>query len=132
MRDENRQRRPVGSPDGFTIPRSATSKIAPTPAPQEMSVYLGKILGWAKLAGISRPLPDAADPTAEFDVDSVYDRIQLQLYWNAKNYYEKWKKDFFDYVRRGPNIKGGKRPTRGYRKNLARTNIHSMLQTCSL
>jgi len=86
---------------------------------------MGKILGWARMVGASTPLPDKADPAAEYDVLAALDRTQLQLYWNAKIHYEKCKREFFDYARRGPKTRGGRRPTRGYRKNLARARVHT-------
>jgi hypothetical protein len=110
-------RRPVGSPPGSVQHRTPPVKAGPRYKPQEMRVYMGKILGWAKLVGVSPPLPEGADPAAEYNVD---ESIQLQIYWNAKIHYEKCKREFFDYARRGPKSRGGRRPTRGYQKNLAR------------
>jgi hypothetical protein len=118
-------RRPVGAP-----PRSAkrpilTAKAGTGYKPQEMRVYMGKILGWARMVGVSPSVTDQADPAAEYDVHGAFDRIQLQMYWNAKIHYEKCKREFFDYARRGPQSRGGRRPTRGYRKNLARARVHT-------
>jgi hypothetical protein len=84
---------------------------------------MGKILGWARLVGVSTPIPQSPDAASQFDSRAFDDRLNLHLYWNAKNHYLKCKKEFFDYVRHGQYQRGGKRPSRGYRKNLARAKL---------
>ncbi|MBE9572096.1 MAG: hypothetical protein IMF11_15820 [Proteobacteria bacterium] len=116
-------RRPVGAPPRSAKRHTSAVKAGPGYKPQEMRVYMGKILGWARMVGVSPPLPDESDPTAGYNVD---ERLQLKMYWNAKIRYEKCKKEFFDYARRGPKSRGGRRPTRGYRKNLARARGHNV------
>lgn len=111
-------RRPVGAPPGTQVPQAPVGTTGPTLKSTENRVYLGKILGWGKLVGYSPPVMDKVDPTAKFDSDAFHDKVQLHLYWNAKNYYLKCKKEFFDYVRRGPHNKGGRRPKRNARPNL--------------
>ena len=81
---------------------------------------MGKILGWARMVGASPSLPDEANPDTEYSVDAAHDRMQLEIYLRAKDYYERCKREFFDYARRGPKPRGGRRPTRGFRKNLGR------------
>ena len=114
-------RRPVGAPAGFRIPRKPSVKGTKGYKPQEMRVYMGKILGWARMVGVSPPLPGEFDPTADYNVD---EKLQLDMYWRAKIHYEECKREFFEYARRGPKSRGGRRPTRGYRKNLTRAKGH--------
>jgi hypothetical protein len=96
-------RRPVGSPAGYRIPAPPPGP-APRPAPKkERQVYLGKILGWAKIAYTSWPLNDAPDASAFFDSDALYDETSLRLYWNSKEHYRKCKKAFFEYARQTTN-----------------------------
>jgi hypothetical protein len=111
-------RRPVGAPPGTQVPQAPGGTTGQALKAKEMRVYLGEILGWAKLVGYPSPRIDTGDPTAQFDADAFHDNIQLQLYWNAKNYYLKCKKEFFNYVRRGPSSKGGRRPKRDAQRNL--------------
>lgn len=92
-------RRPVGSPADFRIPEEPARGPAPQPKPSVRKVYMGPILGWAKLVGTSPQLPGGGEPDATFDVNATYDATSFQLYWNAKNHYEKCKRAFFDYVR---------------------------------
>lgn len=90
-------RRPVGSPPGYRIP-AAPQHSATRPAPKkERRIYLGKILGWAKIVYTSPPFNDAPDASA------LYDETSLRLYWNAKEHYLKCKKAFFDYARQATN-----------------------------
>jgi hypothetical protein len=54
-------------------------------------------LGWARL--VPAPSPAAGpDPTAFFDIDKLFDSVSLGLYQNAKAYYERCRKAFFDYA----------------------------------
>jgi hypothetical protein len=96
-------RRPVGSPPGYRIP-AAPQRPAARPAPKkERRIYLGKILGWAKIVYTSPPLNEAPDASAFFDSDALYDETSLRLYWNAKKHYLECKKAFFDYARQTTN-----------------------------
>jgi hypothetical protein len=79
-----------------------TPLASPTGAPSRAgakppTVYLGKILGWVTFREWS---PEISNYT-ESDVDALqmFDNISLNLYWNAKQHYEKCKRAFFDYVR---------------------------------
>jgi hypothetical protein len=58
---------------------------------------MGEILGWVTLAPAAAIEP-IVDTTADFDVDKLYDKTSLSIYWNAKTHYEKSKRAFFDYV----------------------------------
>lgn len=93
-------RRPVGAPSNFTIPQGTKPAANQASRTRERKIYLGKILGWAKIIYTSAPSKDAPDPTAVFDTDKLYDDISLRLHWNAKNRYENAKRAYFDYVRR--------------------------------
>jgi hypothetical protein len=93
-------RRPVGSPRDFRIPenvRPATRQATPAPAKK---IYLGKILGWAKIIYTTAPSVASSDPTRLIDPNKTHEAISLQMYWNAKNRYESSRQAFFDYVRR--------------------------------
>jgi hypothetical protein len=113
-------RRPVGSTPGRSKAAPSSTGSGRGYSQSEMRIYMGEILGWARLVGISTPAPQSPDADSQFDSQAFDDRLNLNLYWNAKNHYLKCKKEFFDYVRRGQYQRGGKRPSRGYRKNLAR------------
>jgi hypothetical protein len=93
-------RRPVGSPRGFRIPQAPPRPAQRPPKQRERRIYLGKILGWAKIVHTAPPVSDSPDPDALFDSDRLYDSTSLKLYQNAKLHYESCKKAFFDYVRR--------------------------------
>jgi len=119
------ERRPVGSPPGYRrTEEPAAKRTAPVQTQRETKIYLGDILGWAKV--IPTPQLEAGpDPTNDFDVDAVYDRVQLRLYWNAKMHYEKCKREFFDYARKvSPNRKV-KPPKQNFRNNLDRARGHA-------
>lgn len=60
---------------------------------------MGEILGWAILAPTAAIEP-TADTSADFDVDKLYDKTSLAIYWNVKIHYEKARRAFFDYVRK--------------------------------
>jgi hypothetical protein len=89
-------RHPVGAVPGRR-PVVPVRRVAPA-RPSHRGIYLGPILGWAKVI-YTRPPEPLPDPTANADWDKLYDRISQQLYWNAKSHYEKCKRAFFDYVR---------------------------------
>ena len=93
-------RRPVGSPPGTRIPRGRMPppRVQAAAAARTRQIYLGDILGWAKI--VPTPGIDPKIDPAGIDVDKLYDRISLQLYWNAKAHYRKCKRAFFDHVRR--------------------------------
>jgi hypothetical protein len=97
-------RRPVGSPSNFRIPQAPTKSVQPVPPPPAKRVYLGKILGWAKIVYTSPIMESAPEPSAYTDANRMYDNISLQMYQKARNRYEKAKEAFFDYVRR-QNVK---------------------------
>lgn len=116
-------RRPVGSPPSAKKPVTTSAKTGKGTKPQDMRVYLGSILGWYTLVKTSPQIPSFTK--LDFDANAAFDRTQLRIYMNAKDYYLKCKKEFFDYARRGPGKRGGRRPTTGYQKNLARAKGHS-------
>ena len=93
-------RRPVGSPVNYRIPQSTAVRPPAGTRPPERRIYLGDILGWAKITYTSPPVTPMQDPAADFDVNKLYDTTSMHLYWNAKNHYQKCKQAFFDYVRR--------------------------------
>jgi hypothetical protein len=72
-------------------------QVAPPPA---QKIYLGKILGWAKIIYTSPVAEGAAEPSAYSSANRMYDSISQQMYWKAKTRYEKARQAFFDYVRR--------------------------------
>lgn len=92
-------RRPVGSPADYRIPQSTAARSPAAAKPRERRIYLGDILGWAKITYTS-PVAPMQDPAADFDVNKLYDTTSLHLYWNTKIHYQKCKQAFFDYVRR--------------------------------
>jgi hypothetical protein len=96
-------RRPVGSPRDFRIPRRKNPAASQIPLTRERKVYLGTILGWAKIIYTSPPSTDSPDATMAIDANKIYDDMSLKLYWNAKNRYDNAKRAYFDYVR-GQNI----------------------------
>jgi len=114
-------RRPIGSPPPKEERSTAPVKTEKNEKPKFRQIYLGKILGWAKVVGVTPPLPPDYRPLVEHD---IFDRTQLALYWNAKLYYQKCKKEYFEYALRGPKTRKGRRPTTGYRKNRARASGH--------
>ncbi len=93
-------RRPVGSPEDFRIPQEPGRGAAPPRKPSVTKVYMGPILGWAKLVGTSPEYLGETQQGGTFDVNAAYDATSLKLHWNAKIHYEKCKRAFFDYVRR--------------------------------
>lgn len=99
-RSQTRQpRRPVGAPPVSRAPRPRVDNPRPTASPREPKIYLGDILGYAKVTYTQTPSP-GTDPVAGFDFDKHTDQLSLKLYWNAKAHYERCKRAFFDYVRR--------------------------------
>jgi hypothetical protein len=94
-------RRPVGSPRDYRFPQSprpaAQAAVQPT---QVQRLYLGKILGWVELVGMSSAPSEHPSPAAAYDTNKVQDGISQKMYWNAKERYEKARAAFFDYVRR--------------------------------
>jgi hypothetical protein len=97
------ERRPVGSPRGSTIPEARPARAQQPPGQREHQIYLGKVLGWAKIIPCSAPTPSGPDPAASFDVNKVYDKISLRQYLNAKEDYQQARKAFFDYARQLTN-----------------------------
>jgi len=95
------QRRPVGASPPPGISRTSSGGTLPASRKATKGIYLGDILGWAKIIVDSSPVEEGADPTADFSASVIFDKVQLELYWNAKLHYEKCRKEFFDYVRRG-------------------------------
>jgi len=91
-------RRPVGSPSDFKIPQASIPQYRPPTQQREKSIYLGKILGYAKIIYTTSPTT-GLDPSASFDVDKAFDETSLRLYWNAKEHYLRCKKAFRDYAR---------------------------------
>jgi hypothetical protein len=93
-------RRPVGSPATFRIPQPAA---APPPATLPRSppakIYLGPILGWAKVIGPWQPAPELG-PEDFPDEDAAHDAISLKLYWDAKIEYERCRKALLEYQNR--------------------------------
>lgn len=96
---ESTVRRPVGSPSDFKIPPEDKKSSQPTQKPIPHRIYLGPILGWAKII-YTESIPPATDPSSDIKVEKFYDQISLELYWSKKNHYDKCKRAFFDYVRR--------------------------------
>lgn len=92
-------RRPVGSPANYRIPQSSPTRSPATKKPRERRIYLGDILGWAKIVYTS-PDTQKKDPSIDLDESKLYDTTSQHLYWNAKNHYKKCKRAFFDYARR--------------------------------
>jgi hypothetical protein len=90
-------RRPVGAPPSHVKHSLTQTRAASTANPPKRRIYMEEILGWATLTA-SAPIESKPDPAADFDVDKLYDKTSLELYWNAKTYYERTKKAFFDYV----------------------------------
>lgn len=95
------ERRPVGAPTDFRSSRGPTPPPARPPAAVHR-VYLGPILGWIHITSRSSPVGEPRDPTAELDLDDLYDRTSLELYWNAKREYLDARKAFFEYARTDP------------------------------
>jgi len=95
------QRRPVGASPAPGVSRISSGGTPLAPRKATKGIYLGDILGWAKIIGDSSPVEEGADPTADFSASVIFDKVQLELYWNAKLHYEKCRKEYFDYVRRG-------------------------------
>ena len=90
------QRRPVGSPADFRIPHGPTPPVKVARPPRARRIYLGEILGFAKIIYTDPVMPAGdVDPTQE--VDRLYGEISRQLYWNAKAHYEKCKNALLDY-----------------------------------
>jgi hypothetical protein len=93
-------RRPVGAPAAVQIPQpvSGPGPVASS-AGRPARLYLGPILGWVELRGRSAPIPEG-EAEALPDVDAMFDRISMELYWRAKNRYSECKKALDDYVDR--------------------------------
>ena len=94
-------RRPGGSPAGYRAQSLHKPKqpVQHRGAVSERKIYMGEILGWAKIVGTSPGLPVTEESEGGVDIDKLYDSVSLRLYWNAKLDYQKCKKAFFDYVR---------------------------------
>lgn len=93
-------RRPVGSPADFQIHQSTPPPIQPlTKKRPEQKIYMGEILGYAKIIPSSPP-SSVNNQDVDIDIDKLYDNISLKLYWNAQTHYENCKRAFFNYARR--------------------------------
>jgi len=93
------QRRPVGSPADFRIPQGPAAPVKETRPPRARRIYLGEILGFAKIV-YTDPLVPASGADLGMDVDQVYGEISRQLYWNAKEHYEKCKSALLEHAYR--------------------------------
>jgi hypothetical protein len=80
-------RRPVGSPKGYRIPREPEKPPPPRPPVKLRKFYLGPILGWYQ--PVPAPtLPETPEPDYDLDLDKLFDRMSLRTYWRAKRDYE--------------------------------------------
>lgn len=126
-------RRPVGSkprtqpskPADAASDSSAQSSRKPAKS-WSRRVWMGTILGWATIQGVSTQDPDP-EPEPEFDVDRGYDNTSLGLYWNAKRHYLKTKRAYFDFVRRSQITEARKRARENsrYTANLQLLGVES-------
>ena len=114
-------RRPVGSPADYRIPQSAPPKGRSPQKKKPFRVYMGKILGWVTLKESSPKIDHSADWDTDFDVEALHAEISRQLWFNAKDEYNKHKRAFFDYALHRKRKPGQKKPPkRDYSKNLTR------------
>ena len=134
------QRRPVGASPAPGVSRASSGGTPPAPRKATKGIYLGDILGWAKIIADSSPIEEGADPTADFSASVIFDKVQLELYWNAKLHYEKCRKEFFDYVRRGlageyksmsSAYQGNLRQAKGYLRTAAEMQWHGVVDAAS-
>lgn len=91
-------RRPVGSAANYVIPQEQNiMKPKSDQKAKEYRIYMGEILGWAKLDPSNFPMPQN-DTTSDFDVNNTFDQISLKLYWNTKVNYLRCKEALEKYV----------------------------------
>lgn len=94
-------RRPVGSSKNFRIPSEAPSRTPNTPQrPKERRIYLGDILGYAKIIYTPSITP-GKEPDVSSELEKLYGRTSQHIYWNAKAHYERRKKTLLEYSHRG-------------------------------
>lgn len=93
------QRRPVGSPADFRIPRQAPPAPRPITRPRDRRIYLGPILGFATVIYTPSITP-SAEPDPWPEVEQVYGEMSRHLYWNAKAHLEKCEEALLDYTHR--------------------------------
>jgi hypothetical protein len=103
-------RRPVGAPHDYQIPQNRPPARDRSNVTKPHRVYLGSILGWVTLRAQSTSADDSRNPVADFDMSRFEDTVSQKLWLNAKDYYTKCKKAFFDYALRG--VRGPRRPPR--------------------
>lgn len=96
---EQWQRRPVGSSREVRVAREPEGEPQASPKPHARHIYLGEIHGWATVVP-SGALEVDPDFGPDLDAEELYDRLSLELYWNARSHYHTCKRAFFDYVRR--------------------------------
>jgi hypothetical protein len=89
---------PVGAPSSYAAP-AAPPQARPGARP-EMRIFLGPILGWAKVIGNWESYREPADPTAWFRASSLYDEITDTHLQRTMNEYLAARQAFFDYVRK--------------------------------
>jgi len=93
------QRRPVGSPADFRIPRQAPPAPRPINRRPDRRIYLGPILGFATIIYTPSVTP-SAEPDPWPEIEQVYGEMSRQLYWNAKAHLEKCEQALLDYTHR--------------------------------
>jgi hypothetical protein len=97
---QQHQRRPVGSPQDFRIPKPAQHRsVINIQGNKERRIYLGHILGFAKIIYTQSITPEP-EPDMSIEFDKLYDQTSLRLYWNVKKNFDKSKKDFLDFSHR--------------------------------
>jgi hypothetical protein len=69
-------------------------------------IYLESLWDFAKVLDFLPTGGEKADSSTRSGDDAPFDKVRLQLCWNAKSYYEKCRREFFDYA-------GQKRDSRG-------------------
>lgn len=97
-------RRPVGTPFQLHSAAPEGRPLARPPAPGKRAtsrgIYLGPILGWARII-YTDPVASSAEHDFEEELGRVHDSISFETYWNAKSRYLACRQAFFAHVRRG-------------------------------
>jgi len=109
-------RRPIGAPESTQV--NQTTDVG-------TSEQTGKKPGWTwstqdgRFGETIEPM-DEGEIYSRFSSLELHERIEIELFIQAREYYEKCKKEFFDYARRRALEQKVRPPSKSYQKNLNR------------
>jgi hypothetical protein len=109
-------RRPIGAPESTQVSQTTDAGT---------SEQTGKKPGWTwstqdgRFGETIEPM-DEREIYSKFGYLELHEKIEIELFIQAREYYEKCKKEFFDYARRRAPEQKVRPPSKSYQKNLNR------------